>query len=85
VTWYNANVLKVTIVGGMIPICLGIYVWAAIHFLWTPLFLFALGGTIFAINSKSSRLIGICAAITFALFLTAHFREPAWLNLLLKR
>ena len=78
------GIVTVSIVGGMIPICLGIYVQAATHLFWTPLFLFTLGGTIISINSKSGKVIGICAGITFVLFLVAHFREPAWLDLLLK-
>lgn len=77
--------VKVSIVGGMIPICLGIYVWAAIHLFWSPLFLFMLGGTIISLNSNSAKIIGICTGVTLVLFLVAYFREPAWLDLLLKR
>jgi hypothetical protein len=77
--------VAVSIVGGMIPICLGIYVLAAIHLFWTPLFLFMLGITIFTINSNSLKIIGICAGITFVLYVISYFAEPAWLSLLLKQ
>ena len=75
--------ITVSIVGGMIPICLGIYVMATAHLFWFPLFCFALGLTIFSLNAKSLKFTGFCVVACLILYVIVYFVEPKWLDLLL--
>jgi len=77
--------VTVSIVGGMIPICLGIYSMSVVHLFWFPLFCYALGITIFTINTKSLLIIGVCAGVALVLYVIVYFAEPDALALVLRQ
>lgn len=84
-TIYFEQMVTVSIVGGMIPICLGIYVMATAHMFWFPLFCFSLGLAIFSLNANSAKLTGFCVLAVVILYVIVYFAEPKWLDLLLKQ
>ena len=75
--------VTVTIVGGMIPICLGIYVWGTLHLFFAPLFLISLGVCIISL-SHPSKITLVLLVASVILFVISHFAEPLWLEKLLE-
>ena len=77
--------ITVSIVGGMIPICLGIYVFAVSHLFWSPLFLIALGISIILFINGQAKAGFYGLGIVLILFVIVHFVEPKWIDLLVKQ
>ena len=72
--------IVISVVGGMIPVVLGIFLMS-IGLFWSPLFMYALGLTIFRVQ-KMNRITLIFLVAALILYVIAQLREPEWLNLL---
>ncbi|MFC2038773.1 hypothetical protein ACFLUG_03270 [Chloroflexota bacterium] len=75
---------RFTLLAGLIPICLGIWLFGTAQLVWAPLFLLALGISVMTLRKPGRVTIGFFV-VTVILYVVVYLTEPQWLMPLIDR